>query len=71
MESYLKIIKDLSKKEDDTELGEPQLVSDMDLVKNDPAAATGPDPVYVGDPQANDVKPRRDNIKLYGRRFQR
>jgi hypothetical protein len=27
--------------------------------------------VYVGDPEAHTVKPRKNNIKIYGRKFQR
>lgn len=68
MENYLKIIKDLSK-EDNAELGHPQLVSDMDLVTNDPQAAVGPVPVYVGDPDSPKPRARRNNIAVYGRKF--
>lgn len=49
----------------------PGPVSAMDLVHNAPESDATADPVYVGDPQADDVKPRRDNLKIYGRKFQR
>lgn len=68
METYLNIVRNLAKAED-TDLAEPQLVSDMDLVHNDPEASNGPDPVYVGDPDAQSPKPRRNNLAVYGRKF--
>ena len=68
METYLNIVRNLAK-DTDADLSEPQLVSDMDLVHNDPKSANGPDPVYVGDPTAPAPKPRRNNLAVYGRKF--
>jgi hypothetical protein len=73
VQPYLNIIRSLTKPEDTEtdDLSAPQLVSDMDLVHNDPEASNSPEPVYVGDPEANTVPARVDNIAVYGRKRQR
>lgn len=73
MQDYLNIIRNLTKpyEAESDDLSEPQAVSDMDLVHNDPKAASGPEPVYVGDPESVTVPARQDNIAVYGRKRQR